>query len=536
MILLDQRDAERMICDFRAQREIARGSRAVDPTAEDQDIDSLRTQAVDRFASRGRRDGGLRVGALQISIIGMMRLDLLPGDFAIARLGAAERVPEWAQSADFFSITRTRDELSIVCESSRAPEEVRAERGWRALKIEGPLDFLLVGVLASIAEPLARAGIPIFRDLDVRYRFCPGESRETDGGDRGAQIRGTRGTGGRMRAVGTRLCTCVMIAGLLRAQNSTTAFVKALGDPERDALAALEVAKALINTNPAASLECSSKAAAADPARQRWFWPLMLEAHVKLGHWGAADRLGVASVEEIEAGRMFGRVTDVSEESKLRRLYAEALDHRGKIDEARRQLGIAARLSADAATMFDSYVKSHPIAAGDLERLSARSEAQAAGEYADRVDRAKSELLADEIRQTAPEFRLKNLDGHAVSLADFRGRVVIAMFWATWCEPCVAELQSLNAAYPHLRDRAEIIAISIDDSAEQLRDFAKKNAYAFPVFESNRNTEVAYTSGHIPQLYVLDREGNIRFHLSGFDDDGLFGQKLEWMIAASSVR
>jgi hypothetical protein len=162
MILFDQRDAKRILCDFGAQREIANGSGSVDPASEDHHVESFRAQAVHRFTSRRGRDGGLRVGALQVSIIGMMRLDLLRGEFAIARLGAADRVPEWARSVDFVSITRTSDELSIVCESSRVPERVRAERGWRVLKIEGPLEFSMVGVLASIAGPLAGAGISIF--------------------------------------------------------------------------------------------------------------------------------------------------------------------------------------------------------------------------------------------------------------------------------------------------------------------------------------------------------------------------------------
>jgi hypothetical protein len=94
-----------------------------------------------------------------------MRLDVLSGEFAIARLDASVNFPAWAQSESptaFLSITRTRDELSIVCESSQVPAEVAAERGWRCLKVAGPLDFSLVGVLASLAGPLARAGIPIF--------------------------------------------------------------------------------------------------------------------------------------------------------------------------------------------------------------------------------------------------------------------------------------------------------------------------------------------------------------------------------------
>jgi hypothetical protein len=94
-----------------------------------------------------------------------MRLDVLSGEFAIVRLDPNVNIPAWAQPeqpTEFLSITRTRDELSIVCESSQVPVELAAERGWRCLKVAGPLDFSLVGVLASLAEPLARAGIPIF--------------------------------------------------------------------------------------------------------------------------------------------------------------------------------------------------------------------------------------------------------------------------------------------------------------------------------------------------------------------------------------
>lgn len=95
-----------------------------------------------------------------------MKLELLNGEFAIARLNATDGMPSWVnaqvRSADFLSITKTADELSIVCESSLVPEGIRAQRGWRALKIEGPLDFALVGVLVSIVQPLVSAGISIF--------------------------------------------------------------------------------------------------------------------------------------------------------------------------------------------------------------------------------------------------------------------------------------------------------------------------------------------------------------------------------------
>jgi uncharacterized protein len=81
---------------------------------------------------------------------------------AICRLDAAAEVPPWTLAGPFASITRTADELSIVCAQDLVPPEVRAERGWRALGIAGPLDFAMTGVLAALAGPLAAEGISLF--------------------------------------------------------------------------------------------------------------------------------------------------------------------------------------------------------------------------------------------------------------------------------------------------------------------------------------------------------------------------------------
>jgi hypothetical protein len=90
-----------------------------------------------------------------------MQLDLLKGDYAVVRLNPGSAVPEWA-CGELVSVTRTPDEVSIVCESARVPEGVRQESGWRCLRVRGPLEFSMVGVLSALAEPLARASIPIF--------------------------------------------------------------------------------------------------------------------------------------------------------------------------------------------------------------------------------------------------------------------------------------------------------------------------------------------------------------------------------------
>jgi hypothetical protein len=93
-----------------------------------------------------------------------MDLSVLPERLAICRLSASARVPSWALELHetLISITRTADELSIVCPEAVVPPEVQVERGWRALKVPGPLPFELTGVLAGLATPLAAAGISIF--------------------------------------------------------------------------------------------------------------------------------------------------------------------------------------------------------------------------------------------------------------------------------------------------------------------------------------------------------------------------------------
>lgn len=102
------------------------------------------------------------------------------GLFAVCRLDATEAVPDWATRASFYSVTHTSDELSVVCLQAQVPADVRCEKGWRGLKVEGPLDFGLVGILASIAAPLAAARISIFAlaTFDTDYILVKEEQYE----------------------------------------------------------------------------------------------------------------------------------------------------------------------------------------------------------------------------------------------------------------------------------------------------------------------------------------------------------------------
>jgi hypothetical protein len=89
-------------------------------------------------------------------------LIILPERLAVCHLPVEAPFPDWARLGDILALVRTREELSIVCAERFVPPEIKAERGWRVLQVQGPLDFSMVGVLATIALPLARAGISIF--------------------------------------------------------------------------------------------------------------------------------------------------------------------------------------------------------------------------------------------------------------------------------------------------------------------------------------------------------------------------------------
>lgn len=89
-------------------------------------------------------------------------LTTLSEALAVCRLPAHSAVPAWATDGPFLSVTKTKEELSIVCLENVVPEGVKREGPWRALKVQGPLDFALTGILASLAQPLAEAKISIF--------------------------------------------------------------------------------------------------------------------------------------------------------------------------------------------------------------------------------------------------------------------------------------------------------------------------------------------------------------------------------------
>lgn len=92
-----------------------------------------------------------------------LNLTTLAGEFAVCRLAPdTAALPAWATAGPWYSITRTADELSIVCPAAQVPAGIQAERDWRMLRLTGPFPFELTGILAAVLAPLAEATIPIF--------------------------------------------------------------------------------------------------------------------------------------------------------------------------------------------------------------------------------------------------------------------------------------------------------------------------------------------------------------------------------------
>jgi hypothetical protein len=86
---------------------------------------------------------------------------VLPECFAVCRLAPAAPIPPSCREAAFCTVTRTTDELSAILPESLLPPDCKSEKGWRCLKVVGPLDFSMTGVLASVVGPLAAAGISV---------------------------------------------------------------------------------------------------------------------------------------------------------------------------------------------------------------------------------------------------------------------------------------------------------------------------------------------------------------------------------------
>ena len=125
----------------------------------------------------------------------------------------------------------------------------------------------------------------------------------------------------------------------------------------------------------------------------------------------------------------------------------------------------------------------------------------------------------------APDFTLSGLDGQLVRLSDFKGKVVILDFWATWCPPCRAELPHFKALYSKYRTQGlEIVGVALDDGgASVVRPFVQAQGITYPILIGDEKVTQAYGGIRgIPTTFVIDREGQIVNKYVGYQSREVF--------------
>ncbi len=131
--------------------------------------------------------------------------------------------------------------------------------------------------------------------------------------------------------------------------------------------------------------------------------------------------------------------------------------------------------------------------------------------------------------EAVPAYETRLLDGKMLSSAAFKGKVVLVVFWATWCPTCQKELPELQSLYEKHRGKGfEILALSIDADAFTVEEFWKDHDYVFPVaMRAPAHARIFGPAKAIPALYLIDRKGKLRFaRIGGIGKDKLEAELL----------
>jgi thiol-disulfide isomerase/thioredoxin len=137
--------------------------------------------------------------------------------------------------------------------------------------------------------------------------------------------------------------------------------------------------------------------------------------------------------------------------------------------------------------------------------------------------------------EPAPEFKLTALDGQPVSIAAFKGKVVLVNFWATWCGPCRAETPDLVKLQTKYKDRLQIIGLAVDvDSTEDVKQFAESFGINYPIAVSTDKTRIQYGGvAALPTSFVIDPEGRIVQKHEGLRNPVLYETEIRSLLGLS---
>ena len=141
-------------------------------------------------------------------------------------------------------------------------------------------------------------------------------------------------------------------------------------------------------------------------------------------------------------------------------------------------------------------------------------------------------------RAAAPEFQLQTLDGREVRLSDFRGKVVLLHFWATWCPPCLAAMPyEMELQEKYGPEGFAVLGLNLDRNLEVARKYVAENPVNYPMLVLDAATRGAFGGvPTIPYTVLLDRDGFIRKQKIGYGEDGRLAleRKIGLLLGAGS--
>jgi peroxiredoxin len=136
------------------------------------------------------------------------------------------------------------------------------------------------------------------------------------------------------------------------------------------------------------------------------------------------------------------------------------------------------------------------------------------------------------VGSTAPAFALKDVDGKALDLADYRGKVVLLDYWATWCVPCRSEIPHfVDFQDKYVSQGFQVMGISMDDGPQPVQEFYKQFKMNYPV--AMGTTQLAESYGGIlglPVTFLIGRDGKIAAKYVGLTETSVIQQKLESLL------
>jgi thiol-disulfide isomerase/thioredoxin len=134
----------------------------------------------------------------------------------------------------------------------------------------------------------------------------------------------------------------------------------------------------------------------------------------------------------------------------------------------------------------------------------------------------------------APDFSLPQLSGQQLHLSEYRGKLVLLDFWATWCDPCREEIPHFVELQNKYRDQGlQIVGISMDDGPEPVRDFYQSFKMNYPVVMGNATTGELYGGVlGLPIAFLIGRDGRIYSKHIGATDIGVFEREITTLLRA----